>query len=236
MVKRTLAMTAIALFILPAASQAWVVYMDPQYSYDYNPLVGDFYTYGRTSLNQGFGPWQGHDQWDNYWADFYCLAPMDGMYGYGHNWDVYLTDGVPGNVRARGITDFGMGWASHLYNTYGMDLYNQNTLSDKLNRAALQIAVWEAAYDGAPGHAWDLSGGNFKVLGLDNISYFGYSDDGFLQSFVRPLLDDRGHGVATYWDDGQDVVGPPVPEPMSLTLLGLGLAGSGLALRKRRRG
>lgn len=235
---RRLAMAALAVFLVPSMSQAWVVYMDPEYSYNYNPFVGDFYTPVKTVLNSGYGPWQGYDQGGDYIADFYCLDLTTGMYGHPRNWDVYFTDAVPAGVRAWGISDFGLGWASHLYNTYGVPLYNQNTTDDQLARAALQIAVWEAIYDGAPGYAWDLDAGNFRVLSLDNMSYFGHSAASFVDSYVAPFLNDRAQAVATYWDSGQDqdLLGPnPIPEPTSLALLGLGLAGSALLLRKRQR-
>lgn len=232
MVRRLLTIAAVAL-CLPVVAQATSVYLDPEYRYSYNPLVGDFYTPIRTVLNAGFGPWQGYDLGNTYWADFYCLDLTTGMYGHGHYWDVYPTNAVPANVLAWGIDTDGLAWASYLYNKYALPLYNQNTLNDQLMRAGLQVAVWEAIYDGSN---WDLNAGNFKVLGLDNISYFGYTDQGFLQGFVEPFLNDNGRGVATYWNDGQDLLGPPeVPEPTSLALVGLALAGSGLVLHKRRR-
>ncbi len=241
---RVLILTIVGLLLLTTASQAqWPVqiWMDPEFVYSYTNLKGDFYTTWGNALNQPFGPWKGYSSpgfpSGNYWADFYCIDINTTMYGTGHVWDVYptnLASSYPGVV-AQGLTDFGLGWAAHLYNRYAYGLYNVNTPAAMLSRSGLQIAIYEAIYDGAAGYAWNLGGGNFRIGGIGNLSYF-YSGtvEEYYAQYVHPYLNDQGQGIAGYWDNGQDLLGP-IPEPGTLLLLGIGLAGSGLVILRRKR-
>ncbi len=259
MATRAMIISFMALLILPAACQAYsIVWMDPELHYTYNPLVGTFDTaYGNPIKNTSFGAWQGYahpgynpynpSQSGPYWADFYCLDINKGMWGYGQDWRVYRTDEVPSSVLGLGVTSQGLGWAANLYNHIAPGLFNQHTEQDQLRRAALAIAIYEAIYDGGNGYSdWDLRAGNFQVVDLSNIGYYhnAYNNflpfantDQFLTAYVEPyLLNYQAQGTATYWDDGQDLLGPrEIPEPASVLLIGLGLAAVGVSARWRRR-
>jgi hypothetical protein len=111
-----------------------------------------------------------------------------------------------------------------LYNRYAPGI---NGSGDGARGAGLQFAMWELIYDYG---ALDLDTGNFQYY--DEGSYTDYSADA--RDWAETYLGDGATGVAGYYADGQDLIGP-IPEPGTLLLLGAGLLGAGaLAWRKRR--
>ncbi|MDW8052639.1 MAG: PEP-CTERM sorting domain-containing protein [Armatimonadota bacterium] len=91
--------------------------------------------------------------------------------------------------------------------------------------AALQIAIWEVAHDGAAGNPLSLSSGVFR-----------YSADATVVNLANGLLSSTAGQTDYYYflrstDGGQNLA--MVPEPASMTALVAGA--SGLLLRRRRR-
>jgi hypothetical protein len=101
------------------------------------------------------------------------------------------------------------------------------TASSNNDRAALQLAVWEAIYDND--NDFDLDSGNFYIGSLSgsNTSYVR-SQAG---TYYAGSSDD---GIGVYAYDDQNLL-RGVPEPGTLILLGVGLLGSGVASIRRRR-
>ena len=124
-----------------------------------------------------------------------------------------------------------------------------------IDGAALQVALWKMAYDGAsasPGHPLDLSSGNFRFLDSTDLTSNQHMVFAAAASFLAGY-DGTESAPATFLsvtDHGsdnslwQDLVAPPfgpdhtpnftpVPEPSALALAGIGLA-IVLAISRRR--
>lgn len=105
---------------------------------------------------------------------------------------------------------------------------NFNSALDPTTAGALQLAVWDALYEG--GAQFDANSAKFKVKGVDNSVLTlaaTYYADGYNQM----------QGSAEYFSiaqgcGGQSQLTVPAPEPASMAALGFGLIG--LIARRRR--
>jgi len=154
---------------------------------------------------------------NNTFAPMYCVLLGSDIYPGNNLFNVSPTNTIwtVGNGM-----DFQGKWAAYLYNTFAP------TVNSATKGAALQIALWEVVYDGQSGYGYDLNAGQFR-----------FSSNAAILSQATSYLNTQGLSVAGYYDDTQDLIGPVVPEPGSLLLLGMGLFGAGtLAWRTRKRG
>jgi len=122
---------------------------------------------------------------------------------------------------------------ARLFNVSGFEGAGVGSASDK---AALQLAIWEAVYDPAPG---SLTTGNFIVAGTDaatnaaviQASVFLAAADALpVNSYRTELWAFVSPGVGN--DASQDLV-TTVPEPGTYALMLAGLAGIGFVARRR---
>ncbi len=216
-------------------------------------LENQNHVYGSYKVNNidfnGFyaGPWSAW--YDNngvkgaYRGLLFCVETTVSEPGGGnlhlHPYDAYDTDNyVPPNGNV-----FGMKWAAYLLHNVTPTL-----ASSEKNRAALQLAMWEAINDGSSTYAFNLrdfgiNRGKFYVKG--NLGYWGgvgfggagFSSNDVFNQAAYYLSTYQGQGRARWLHDGQDQMEDlrDVPEPGSLMLLGGALLGPALLALKRRR-
>lgn len=232
--------------LLPCTSTAYSSYIWMDYYENQDHVYGTYVVNGTQFKNYYAGPWQS-------WADnngvrgayqglLFCVeasVPEPGGGGlHRHGFDLYYTDDYNppnGNVA-------GMKWAAYLLHNVLPTLGEGNA---ERNRSALQLAIWEAIYDGSTSYAFNLRGGpGFYVV--NSLGYYGgggfigagFTSNDVINRAAYYLTTYRGLGRAEWLHDGQDQLRdiPGIPEPGTLLLLGGALLGPAvLTLRRRRR-
>jgi len=217
---------AAALFVLlPSVSQAWSpAWLETWFDSGYAGYSGRVYrneTYYDVYWT-AFKSFTDHAK-THRWADLYCVDMIGEFSGGWTYYKVFQTayEDVP-NIPPNG-TEFGLDWAAALYNKYAAGFQGTGGVK-AANRAALQVAMWEALYDGAPGFDYDIGSGVFHTAANPTI----------LETAAGFLEDTQYTQNGGYYDDTQNLMGP-TPEPGTLMLLGAGILGTGLATWRRRR-
>lgn len=232
--KKVLVVLAMLTLVVAGSAQAYWTNLASNvwstYTFNGTGYSGAFY-YNTTSYKSGIAlghftlsvpgsPWWESGRW-------WC-ADMSEYVGNSNRW-YYLTDdnqgiNAPPPPPGSGIQGTVAGnrraaWILHTWN---------GSASTNIQRAALQLAVWEAIYDDG---TFDLNSGSFSIGSLSG----SLADQNAIRGQAATYSAGSKIGTGVYAYDNQNLLRDDIPEPGTLILLGVGLLGSGIASVRRRR-
>jgi hypothetical protein len=202
------------------------------------------YNHGTVSHSYGYYAGQllltGVDAYENQTVAGYCLDFFDYLYSPETMTERPITQypGLPGNAPPNAVVGAGpkIGYLmEHYYKVAALD-------ATGVTAGALQMAIWEVAFENGPTVGYGLGSGWFQITANSNTAAASAITmaDGWLLPSVWPA-NPTGNAI---WLDvidtyptqsgGQDYT-VPVPEPTSMLLLGTVLIGLAGTVRRRMR-
>jgi hypothetical protein len=143
-----------------------------------------------------------------------------------------LAQGLPVPNPTYSFGPYASDWISRLVafgGFYGGADQSSNQVDTTIEKAAFQLAIWEAVYDTAPG---DFSSGQFQIAST-TAGILAQANAYLVGAAALPNGSYRTQDLFAFTSDrGQDLV-TAVPEPSSYAMLLAGLAGIGFVARRR---